>query len=67
MRGGVEPFNLLFQSPFGEVVKETIPTDWDRLIREKFQSPFGEVVKETGLYPDQATTHYGFNPLSGKW
>ncbi len=36
-----------FQSPLGEVVKETVSSvNWKGWLR-KFQSPLGEVVKET--------------------
>ncbi len=40
----------MFQSPLGEVVKETPATEMaskPRVIPAKFQSPLGEVVKET--------------------
>ena len=57
-----------FQSPLGEVVKET-NSNPDRLISRAllFQSPLGEVVKETMTGPDMGSAQNRFNPLSGKW
>ena len=56
-----------FQSPLGEVVKETIIL-WFVLMTYtmKFQSPLGEVVKETRIFFTE-WPHLCFNPLSGKW
>ncbi len=41
----------MFQSPLGEVVKETVFLAYDSRYERGtgFQSPLGEVVKETGL------------------
>ncbi len=44
--GGVTPPKE-FQSPLGEVVKETLPGQKDPGKDLRFQSPLGEVVKET--------------------
>ncbi len=60
-----------FQSPLGEVVKETAAAAKNPRLAElnEFQSPLGEVVKETGV----VLTFFNvdltscFNPLSGKW
>ena len=60
--------DLLFQSPLGEVVKETI--DWQDMPAEirMFQSPLGEVVKETKrAMQRRESANNCFNPLSGKW
>ena len=51
-KGDSMKFNLalvsfMFQSPLGEVVKETIKEEMLTEYRKKFQSPLGEVVKET--------------------
>ncbi len=63
-------FILRFQSPLGEVVKET-HRSWkyqDRSIAKQFQSPLGEVVKETNILDLSKKWRQGcFNPLSGKW
>ncbi len=40
---------IRFQSPLGEVVKETLLRWIDQCCDKAFQSPLGEVVKETGL------------------
>ena len=61
---------LSFQSPLGEVVKETMRTNTEMInISGPFQSPLGEVVKETRKprYTSQVLGQGGFNPLSGKW
>ena len=60
-----------FQSPLGEVVKETSPM-FHITIQEPvlgFQSPLGEVVKETckKLFQLVQEQEGRFNPLSGKW
>jgi hypothetical protein len=62
---------FLFQSPLGEVVKET-PYYWSESqtplpIQEEFQSPLGEVVKETFWSEYFVDWLQRFNPLSGKW
>ena len=44
--------NGTFQSPLGEVVKETSHSqDFYHVFHQKFQSPLGEVVKETWSLP----------------
>ena len=56
-----------FQSPLGEVVKET--SKKRRKLRGSFmfQSPLGEVVKETAAARLPVSAFKCFNPLSGKW
>ena len=57
-----------FQSPLGEVVKETQHRDQSLARNQEFQSPLGEVVKETESTTEKASvTSVSFNPLSGKW
>ena len=61
---------MLFQSPLGEVVKETFNYSNNKAVTEalKFQSPLGEVVKETKPHFDYTSSiPRRFNPLSGKW
>ncbi len=59
----------MFQSPLGEVVKETIKAEIaaNQSAKKLFQSPLGEVVKETMLRSLGILLAKGFNPLSGKW
>ena len=57
----------LFQSPLGEVVKETVVGSGNSS-DIVFQSPLGEVVKETIQDISVVLEHLeSFNPLSGKW
>ena len=57
-----------FQSPLGEVVKETTAGITKVQVTIPFQSPLGEVVKETNSSPNQfGVQGVCFNPLSGKW
>ncbi len=58
----------VFQSPLGEVVKETGEyVEEARRRGFEFQSPLGEVVKETYYPLTSLHLSKSFNPLSGKW
>ena len=58
----------MFQSPLGEVVKETRVDAIETPGRFTFQSPLGEVVKETLILRNTLSGPLlRFNPLSGKW
>ncbi len=63
----LEDHREVFQSPLGEVVKETLNQMQQLLGEAEFQSPLGEVVKETQLEVIKLPQSACFNPLSGKW
>ncbi len=57
---------LEFQSPLGEVVKETSPEEKALLKHIKFQSPLGEVVKETSLISEEEAADLRFQSPLGE-